>query len=177
MSFLETRLQGYTIIGMIFIFLTTYTSKTFNLSRNSCEYKLNSYSHSGNRKPRYYGYATYDEAKVAWDFFLETCVVPFSPLDGGVSATPVPPAQPVTPQRNRGRPLSYALRLSPTPAQHGSPNQASLASPPARSTVTSPSPPLYSQLAQSHSHSIQQTTETAFFVVMVGYNPGVFTSL
>lgn len=180
MSFLETRLQGYIITGTILISLSTY--EDLKLSRNSCEYKLNSYTHAGNRKPWYFGYATYDEAKVAWEFFLKTHVIPFSPLDGGVSATPFPPAQPMTPQHNRhpnvqvqpmtpqcnrypniqGRPFSYTHSL-PTPAQHG----GSLASSPARSMITSP----------PHSPSIQQTTtETMFFVVVVGYNPGVFSS-
>ncbi|KAF8816260.1 hypothetical protein BYT27DRAFT_7077625, partial [Phlegmacium glaucopus] len=146
---------------------------------NSCEYKLNSYSHIGDWKPRYYGYATYDEATVAWAFYLETRIVPHSPSDGGVSTTPVPLAQPMTPQRSC-HPFSYpspSLRNLPTPAEHGSPSQASsVASSQARSRITSPPPPLYSQLAplsQSYTLPIHQT---AFFVVIVGYNPGVFAS-
>jgi hypothetical protein len=146
-------------------------------SRNSCEYKLNSYSHSGSRKPRYYGYATYNEAIAAWAFYLENRVVPFPPLDGGISATPVPSAplaQPMTPQRNRQPNVQFnALGSSPTP---GSPSRASFASPPARSTIISSPPPLSSQLSSlspRHTLPIQQTT---FFIVMVGYNPGVFAS-
>jgi hypothetical protein len=85
--------------------------ETFNLLRKSCEYKLNSFSHAGIWKPRYFGYETYDEAKVAWKFYTETRIVPYSPLSGGVSATPVPSAQhimqPTTPKRNRHQNVEF----------------------------------------------------------------------
>ena len=147
--------------------------KLIKLSRNSCDYKLNSYTSCGNKKPRFYGYGTYDEAQNAWDFFQNTQIIPLSPVDGGVSATLVPSAPPITPQRNRlcnvqSRPFSYASPSSPSLPTPGQPSGMALASP-----ITSPllPPPLYSQ-----STAVQQTAETKFFVIIVGYNPGVFTS-
>ena len=114
----------------------------------------------GKRKPRFFGYATYAEASDAWAFFQETQVVPFSPVDGGVSATSVPSTQPMTPQRNN---RSSSYRSSPT---LGSPSRATLTS--------SPLLPGYSPLSP-----LQQphTTVPKFFVVVVGLNPGVFSSL
>lgn len=161
--------------------------KLIKLSRNSCDYKLNSYSSCGSKKPRFFGYATYDEAQSAWDFFQETQVVPLPPAEGGVSATLVPSAQPITPQRNRHhnvqrRPILYASPSSPSSPTPGQPSRTALGSPPPRSAITSPMlpPPLYSQSALvSLPHTfpiVQQTAATMFFVVMVGYNPGVFTT-
>jgi len=45
--------------------------KLIKLSRNSCDYKLNSYTSCGNKKPRFYGYGTYDEAPKRLGFFPE----------------------------------------------------------------------------------------------------------
>lgn len=133
---------------------------------------MNSYAHNGNRKPQFYGYATYEGANVAWRFYLKNNIVPFPPVHGGVSATPVPSALPTTPQRNRlpnveNRSFSHTPHSSPIPT---SPSRTTLTSSPLSSPLP---PPLYSPFAPL---SQPHTTEPKFFIVMVGYNPGVFSS-
>jgi len=112
--------------------------------------------------------------------------VPFSPDDGGVPATPVtvPLVKPMTPQRNRNRftnaPPTASPRspyISPSPAHHGS---LTVASSPAHVHVLSTPGPLYSQfpsLSQPPSlNAGPQVEENGFFIVIIGYSPGVYIS-
>ena len=156
--------------------------------RDACEHKLNGYVQAGSRKPKYYGYATYDEAKAAWAFYLETQIVPLSPADGGILATRVSLAQPMTPQCNRnhfttvrGTTSPHSPYNSPSPVRHDSPSLATVASYSARDHITPTPLPLYSQfspLPQARSLTVaQQVEETSFFIVIVGYSPGVYVSL
>jgi len=173
---------------VFFILLITF--ETHAMMRVACNHKLNHYAQASFQKPRFLGYASYEEAESAWAFYLETRIIPHPPADGGVSATPVPLAQPTTPQRNRGR--YYNLQGSPIPAvssrpphyplipaHRGSPTPVRGASSPARSNVTSP-PPLYAQLpplSQPRTLTVARRAEEAsFFVVIVGYNPGVYAA-
>ena len=143
------------------------------MSRDACEYKLNDYVQAGTWKPKYYGYTTYDEAEAAWDFYLETRIVPCAPANGGVLATPVPLAQPTIPQRNRNLNLNRIANVqgtasprspynSPSPAHHGSPSLA-------RVLPFSQPPPSLT--------AAQLVEDELFFIVIVGYSPGVYVSL
>jgi hypothetical protein len=187
---LEIRQQGYITIGMSFILLIT--GETHIMSRDACEHKLNGYVQACSWKPRYYGYPTYNEADVAWAFYLETQIVPLSPADGGVLATPVPLAQPTTPQRNHNHnrfPNVQSTTFPRSPynssAHHGSPSPARVTSSPARASghITSTPRPLYSQSpppSQPYSVTAAQQVEpeeTSFFIVIIGYSPGVYVSL
>jgi hypothetical protein len=153
------------------------------MSREACDYKLKGYDQAGRWKPKYYGYTTYNEAISAWEFYLDTRVVPFSPADGGVLATPVPSAQPMTPQRNRN--LNRFPNDQGTTSPHSpynSPSPARVSSSLARSHVTLTPLPLYSQspsLFQPPTSltAAQQVEEELFFIVIVGYSPGVYVSL
>ena len=155
--------------------------------RDACDHALRSCVQHGGHKPRFYGYTTHHEAEAAWAFYLETRIIPYSPAQGGVSSTPIPRAQPTTPQRYRhsnvqgsagtgasaspSSPYNSAVLAHPT-----SPNMARVASSPLRST---PLPPLYSQLPPSQSRTFtvaRRAEELIFFVVTVGYNPGVFAT-
>lgn len=154
--------------------------------RDACERKLSGYVQAGSWKPKYYGYTTYNEADVAWGFYLDKRIVPFSPADGGVSATPVtvPLVQPTTPQRNRNHfpnvqatASPHSPYNSPSPARHGS---STVASSPAHVHVLSSPVPLYSQLlplSQRPSLNAEpQVEENVFFIVIIGYSPGVYIS-
>lgn len=177
MLYSEIRQQGYIIIGMSFILLII--DETYITTRDACEHKLNGYVQAGSWKPKYYSYATYNKANVAWAFDLETQVVPLSPADNGVLATPVPPVQPTTPQRNHNHftnvqgttpPHSPLAHSSASPAHHGSPSLARAASSPAHGHITPTPLSSYSQfppLSQPHSLIVeQQVEETLFFIVI-----------
>ena len=157
--------------------------------RDACDHALRSCVQHGGRKPRFYGYTTHHEAEAAWVFYLETRIIPYSPAQGGVSSTPIPCAQPTTPRHNRyrhpnvqgsagtGASVSPCLPYNSAVLAHpSSPTMTRVASSPLRST---PQPPLYSQLHPSQSRTFtvaRRAEEPIFFVVTVGYNPGVFAT-
>ena len=139
----------------LFIFLITVKLTLLPLGRNACEHKLKSY---GDHKPRYYGYTSYGEAEEAWEFYLETGIVPNRPANGGVAATLVP----TTPHRNRNRTFqgvtdSHPRGYTPSP-------------------LSDTQSPTFSQRTLSTQPEQTEAAESSFFVVFAGYNPGVYTS-
>ena len=103
-----------------------------------------------NLKPDNRGYGSYLEADEAWGFFQQTGVVPLGPSDGGVSASTM---------ALRSLPsLSLALgspaHRVPSSSAHQPPQVDLTAHPPFRTAV----PP-------------------TFYIVHVGYSPGVYNSL
>ncbi|KAI0245565.1 hypothetical protein BJV78DRAFT_1158521 [Lactifluus subvellereus] len=147
---------------------------------DACKHKLNSYSQTGGWKPQYCSYVSYGEAEATWAFYLESCVVPYSPANGGVSATPIPPAGPKTPRCSHNLhnltdscPSPCSLHGLPTTSQHGSPSLAS----PLANGISSRLSSLCSQFpSQPRMPITQRAAGTTFFVVMAGYNPGVYMS-
>ena len=170
MSFLEiVRQMGYSIIGASCNLINYY--QTYLTSRAACEHKLGKYL----RPPRYYGYLTREDAKAAWQYFLQTGIVR--------NASDILSAQPITPQRNRQtnlqsppslHPSPHSLPNSPTASQHG----ANHSSPAARGVGFLP-PPQYSAfplLSQPRVLITRQGTDSSYFIVIVGYAPGVYAT-
>jgi hypothetical protein len=157
-----------------------------HLCRPSAKHYLSLYP--PNKKPDNRGYASYEEADEAWAFFRRTGVVPLSPIDGGVPAsllkeTPLVPAQPAiahTASPAQQAPTSPAYRTPASPAYRtpASPTCRTPASPaprtpasPAPRTPASPAP-----RAQTMQPAIQAAIAPRFFIVLVGYSPGVYIS-
>jgi hypothetical protein len=170
-----------------YVSISLIAGVTYNMCRHACNHKLNSFAQASSRKPCFYGYATHEEAETAWAFYIETGIIPHSPVEGGVSATPVPQAQPVTPKRNRRRCLN--VQGSAVSAANASSHLTSnspmpdsldfnrVASSPGGRTVL---PPLYAELPPLSQPRIltvaRRAEEALFFIVTVGYNPGVYTA-
>jgi len=129
---------------------------------------------------------------MAWMFYRETGIIPLSPADGGVSATPVP-TQPMTPQRNSNVQVSARSNQSSrlpsslhTPSPQGStPNTPqhprSYLSPRVGEALPQytrhfPSPSQPQVLVGQPVEVVQPVEGTRFWVVVVGYSPGVYAN-
>lgn len=107
--------------------------------------------------------------------------MPNSPADGGVSTTQaVPLAQLTTPQRSHNHFPNVTATASPrspynspSTARHGSSNVA------AQGHVISTPVPLYSPFPLSPPPSLNDeplVEKNLFFIVIIGYSPGVYIS-
>jgi hypothetical protein len=100
-----------------------------------------------NRKPDHRGYESYLEADEAWLFYQKTGVVPLAPIDGGVAA-------------------SILVRDQPSMDDHHS------------LPLAQASPTYHAPRVGHPAHVVFQTTLLAkFYIVHVGYSPGVYNSL
>jgi hypothetical protein len=119
------------------------------LYRQAANYYLSTFR--PNQKPDNRGYDSYLEANEAWNFFRKTGIVPLAPIDGGVTA-------------NLAMDQHHVL---PSPSlPQSSPVRRALSSP-----VHMPRVGLPTHLG------FQAAIPATFYVVHVGYSPGVYNTL
>ena len=118
-----------------------------------------------NERPDNRGYDSYEGAEEAWNFFKRTGVVSLAPFYGGIAASQHLYSTP------RHAPLSPAYHVASPPAPRTPRSHAS----PANRT---PGPSRYIvPHAQSIQSNDQPVIHSPFFIVLVGYSPGVYTSM
>lgn len=100
-----------------------------------------------NRKPDNRGYESYSEADEAWLFYQNTGVVPLAPINGGVASSILVRDQPSM-DHHHSSPLEQA-----SPAHHAS------------------------QVGHPAHVMFQAGSPAKFYIVHVGYSPGVYNSL
>lgn len=147
-------------IGTSFNHINYY--QTYISTRNACKHKLDKYERATNWRPTYYGYVSREDAVAAWRHYQQTGVALRNPRTYLQSPT----HQHASPRSPHD---------SPTPSQRG---VTRMSSPAARGMGSLP-PPQYSILpppSQPRALITRQPARPAFFVVLVGHAPGVYTT-
>lgn len=141
------RAAEYTTTG---VYQNIQSSLQFltHLYRQAAKHYLASYHH--NQKPDNRGYGSYLEAEEAWCFFQKTGIVPLAPIDGGVGASVF---------KDHSAKAHHHSSPSPSVAQASPANRASSSS------------GLPARLAFRAAHPV------TFYIVLVGYSPGVYNFL